>query len=190
MDCSLPGSSVHGTLQARALEWGAIAFSMRSVKAKGCLLLIPCLTDSRSVVYERGQEAGTSHRSMLVSNPLWAPPHQEVNPAGWWRTRNLSVLCFRVSLMGHRAGWSRTWIPMDLKDTKCSILCWKEHFTLMCQDLSVLPLMAYVLGVLRNRWCKRASIFRDLGFNSTFLGYLSVSHQSWTGMPVRDQSIP
>ena len=26
MDCSLPGSSVHGILQARALEWGAIAF--------------------------------------------------------------------------------------------------------------------------------------------------------------------
>ena len=27
MDCSLPGSSVHGILQARVLEWGAIAFS-------------------------------------------------------------------------------------------------------------------------------------------------------------------
>ena len=27
MDCSLPGSSVHGIFQARALEWGAIAFS-------------------------------------------------------------------------------------------------------------------------------------------------------------------
>ena len=27
MDCSLPGSSVHGILQARLLEWGAIAFS-------------------------------------------------------------------------------------------------------------------------------------------------------------------
>ena len=27
MDWSLPGSSVHGTLQARVLEWGAIAFS-------------------------------------------------------------------------------------------------------------------------------------------------------------------
>ena len=26
MDCSLPGSSIHGTLQARVLEWGAIAF--------------------------------------------------------------------------------------------------------------------------------------------------------------------
>ena len=29
MDCSLPGSSVHGLFQARVLEWGAIAFSNR-----------------------------------------------------------------------------------------------------------------------------------------------------------------
>ena len=28
MDCSLPGSSVHGIFQARVLEWGAIAFSI------------------------------------------------------------------------------------------------------------------------------------------------------------------
>ena len=27
MDCSFPGSSVHGIFQARVLEWGAIAFS-------------------------------------------------------------------------------------------------------------------------------------------------------------------
>ena len=27
MDCSLAGSSVYGTFQARVLEWGAIAFS-------------------------------------------------------------------------------------------------------------------------------------------------------------------
>ena len=30
MDCSLPGSSVHGIFQARVLEWGAIAFSVNS----------------------------------------------------------------------------------------------------------------------------------------------------------------
>ena len=29
MDCSLPGSSVHGILQARVLEWGATAFLNR-----------------------------------------------------------------------------------------------------------------------------------------------------------------
>ena len=27
MDCSLPGSSVHGIFQVGVLEWGAIAFS-------------------------------------------------------------------------------------------------------------------------------------------------------------------
>ena len=30
MDCSLPGSSVHGIFQARVLEWGAISFSRGS----------------------------------------------------------------------------------------------------------------------------------------------------------------
>ena len=30
MDCSLPGSSVHGIFQARVLEWGAIAFSVQA----------------------------------------------------------------------------------------------------------------------------------------------------------------
>ena len=37
MDCSVPGSSVHGIFQARVLEWGAIAFS-------GCFLLEHCIS--------------------------------------------------------------------------------------------------------------------------------------------------
>ena len=32
MDCSPPGSSVHGIFQARELEWGAIAFSILSAQ--------------------------------------------------------------------------------------------------------------------------------------------------------------
>ena len=32
MDCSPPGSSVHGIFQARVLEWGAIAFSDTAIK--------------------------------------------------------------------------------------------------------------------------------------------------------------
>ena len=31
MDCSPPGSSIHGIFQARVLEWGAIAFSRATV---------------------------------------------------------------------------------------------------------------------------------------------------------------
>ena len=43
IDCSRPGSSVHGIFQERILEWGAIAFSetiLRKTNAKsqsGCL---------------------------------------------------------------------------------------------------------------------------------------------------------
>ena len=34
MDCSPPGSSLHGILQARILEWVAISFSMRSSRPR------------------------------------------------------------------------------------------------------------------------------------------------------------
>ena len=33
MDCSLPGSSVHGIFQGGVLEWGAIAFSVVTLNA-------------------------------------------------------------------------------------------------------------------------------------------------------------
>ena len=32
MDCSLPGSSIHGLFQARVLEWGAIAVTLDVLK--------------------------------------------------------------------------------------------------------------------------------------------------------------
>ena len=42
MDCSLPGSSVHGIFQARVLEWGAVAFSVcRLSCAAACRILVP-----------------------------------------------------------------------------------------------------------------------------------------------------
>ena len=43
MDCSLPGSSIHGIFQARVLEWGAIPFSnLRSLEIE-----IPCPLKAR-----------------------------------------------------------------------------------------------------------------------------------------------
>ena len=39
MDCSPPGSSIHGIFQARVLKWGAIAFSRDTYKDT----YIPCL---------------------------------------------------------------------------------------------------------------------------------------------------
>jgi len=49
MDCSLPGSSIHGIFQARVLEWGAITFS--AIGFYVCLnvsaILQLCVTFSR-----------------------------------------------------------------------------------------------------------------------------------------------
>ena len=42
MDCSLPVSSIHGIFQARGLEWGAIAFSMETLRKD--ILVLPVLT--------------------------------------------------------------------------------------------------------------------------------------------------
>ena len=38
MDCSLPGSSIHGIFHSRVLEWGAIAFSACYHKCQDCFL--------------------------------------------------------------------------------------------------------------------------------------------------------
>ena len=45
MDCSPPGSSVHGIFQARVLEWGAIAFSVPVAAAAESLQSCPTLCD-------------------------------------------------------------------------------------------------------------------------------------------------
>ena len=46
MDCSLPGSSIHGIFQARVLEWGAIAFSVKPARTHEML-------NTRSLAHNR-----------------------------------------------------------------------------------------------------------------------------------------
>ena len=88
MDCSLPGSSVHGIFQARVLEWGAIAFSDQSLKgfisceelAELCGLALP---DWDIYLYIS---------TFYLSIPCWSPSNQEITvnqglSPGWmsWR---------------------------------------------------------------------------------------------------------
>ena len=51
MDCSPPGSSVHGIFQARVLEWGAIAFSIHWSIFLFFVLVLYCLDNCSFVVY-------------------------------------------------------------------------------------------------------------------------------------------
>ena len=58
MDCSPPGSSIHGIFQARILEWGAIAFSERTLGVGSNTLRtapVPCPPE-----FSPGHESHTS----------------------------------------------------------------------------------------------------------------------------------
>ena len=56
MDCSLPGSSVHGVLQARILEWVAVPVSRGSSQSR--VWMNPCLhIASKSFTYWATREA-------------------------------------------------------------------------------------------------------------------------------------
>ena len=59
MDCSLPGSSVHGIFQARVLESGAIAFSITLESHKTFFFLFPI-----------GEGNGTPLQYSCLENPM------------------------------------------------------------------------------------------------------------------------
>ena len=61
MDCSPPGSSIHGIFQARVLEWGAIAFSedLRELTPKKDVL---CMTG------DWNEKVGSQETSGVTAN--------------------------------------------------------------------------------------------------------------------------
>ena len=82
MDCSLPGSSVHGIFQERVLEWGPIAFSGVSVYIKLIWVSIVAQmvknllamqeTQVRSLGWEDPLDKGmATHSSVLAWETLW-----------------------------------------------------------------------------------------------------------------------
>ena len=85
MDCSLPGSSVHGIFQARVLEWGAIAFSKK--RAAHTLF-------SESTWWLNGK----------WTRPLWLWPFPD--------TVTFLLGAVMIQLMGHRF-WNPTVTPPE-----------------------------------------------------------------------------
>ena len=57
MDCSLPGSSIHGSFQARVLEWVGFAFSRRS--------------SIQSAKTRPGADCGSDHELLIVKFRLY-----------------------------------------------------------------------------------------------------------------------
>ena len=74
MDCSLPGSSVHGIFQARVLEWGAIAFSRKTVLLTHKTNLLWCFHIFKNIY------PSVQFSRSVVSDSLWPPEPQHVRP--------------------------------------------------------------------------------------------------------------
>ena len=81
MDCSLPGSSIHGIFQARVLEWGAIAFSGKT-NEKG--LILPA---SIPLMFKKCIHTGRGYKIPILGLHgrliLKHGPHTFWNPTKW-----------------------------------------------------------------------------------------------------------
>ena len=99
MDCSLPGSSLHGILQARVLEWVAIFFSRVEVNN------LPTIqeTQFQSLGLEDSPEESTATHSSILA---WRIPWTE-DPGG--------LQSMGLPRVGHNWSGSRC--------TKCSESC-------------------------------------------------------------------
>ena len=82
MDCSLPGSSVHGSFQARVLEWGAIAFSFITIYPPLIRMQIPqdltclfhgCRGRKTSWWGAQNSRPGPVTFGMCLPGQLWKP---------------------------------------------------------------------------------------------------------------------
>ena len=102
MDCSLPGSSVHGILQARVLEWGAIAFSELSHQESPKILEWVAYPFSRESSQARNQTGVSCIAGGFFTS--WAtrsPPSQYVP------IKDLTH--FRYYFLS--LSFTRTWVP-------------------------------------------------------------------------------
>ena len=64
MDCSLPGSSVHGIFQTRVLEWGAIAFSRGSTQPRDWTR-VSCIVDRRFTIWATREDREVDNQVLL-----------------------------------------------------------------------------------------------------------------------------
>ena len=110
MDCSLPGSSVHGVFQARVLEWGAIAFSGSGVLENSKMVL------AGASVFAVGQthSNGCGHHLHLKGKSKW-PPASLGAPGSFQITASvLGLKSYKILCAPFKSGVSAFYSPMAL----------------------------------------------------------------------------
>ena len=104
-DCSPPGSSLHGSLQARTLEWVAISFSRESSLPRESN---PHLLHNRQTSFYH-----LSHQGSSSLHNLWADTLQIIQSVPW--PREDETVCTNSSLLRREASFVKEWVLAHCK---------------------------------------------------------------------------
>ena len=123
MDCSPPGSSVHGILQARILEWVAIPFS-RGPSQPRDQIQVSCIAGRLFTIWATGKPAFLSTWYFLTSFLCVQnfPLHDFIN---LWGRRKKPV--FPISLTSDDIGMWPGLCQLDVRGKKHWLPC-RSHF--------------------------------------------------------------
>ena len=73
MDCSPPGSSVHGIFQARVLKWGATAFSKLKILVLSCFSHVRLCATLETAAHQAPPSLGFSRQEHWRGLPFPSP---------------------------------------------------------------------------------------------------------------------
>ena len=155
MDCSLPGSSVHGILQARVLEWVAIAFSNAwkwKVKVKS-LSPARLLATPWTAAYQAPPSMGFSRQEYWSGLPLPSPnkellPCKSCNTARKWQSWNSNqIIGFEGLLLGLGAEAFfrplKSCIPLAQTDPDADLSSSRNGYVALCTYVTLVPLFTH-----------------------------------------------
>ena len=161
MDCSLPGSFVHGVSQPRILEWGAISFSRASSWPRD-QTHISCMPGGFITTEPSGKPHHNriDHRHLFISFlEMRAPANLAFDKAPflactWYRCLAVFLLC------PHLVGWGN---PGGLR---CILFIW----TWILLDQRPILMTSCNFDNLHNGLVSKYSYPRDWGFNMWIWG--------------------
>ena len=93
MDCSLPGSSVHGIFQARVLEWVSISFSRRSSQPRD-RTLVSRIVGRRFTVWATREVPTHPQMQETLETQIWSLGWEDPLEKGM--TTHSSILAWRI----------------------------------------------------------------------------------------------
>ena len=96
MDCSPPGSSVHGIFQARGLEWGAVAFSGPYIYIY--IYLKICLKIFGSLMYLEEKAMATHSSTLAWRIPGTGEPGLQPHGLHPWGCKELDMRLKRLNM--------------------------------------------------------------------------------------------